>query len=314
MKANIANTDFKWYRFLSEQSCIDEVNFWRPMGGTNFKALAPGNPFIFKLKKAYHNAIVGFGIFAMYKELEMHEAWAAFGAGNGASSFEAMSDSVFTYLRKSKNTEPTRNHRIGCILLASPVFFPESLWIPGPQDWSDSIVANKTYSTLQGEGKRIWEACLHNSNLLTIPSTASHNLTLIKETDRWGKEQFVRPRLGQGTFRYAVLNAYNQCAVTSEHSLPALDAAHIIPFAEGGVHEVSNGLLLRADIHRLYDKGYVTVTPDYKFKVSSLLESEYNNGKIYYALEGRHICTPQNVYDRPDPEKLAYHASEIFRG
>jgi putative restriction endonuclease len=72
----------------------------------------------------------------------------------------------------------------------------------------------------------------------------------------------VRPRLGQGTFRIATIQAYERaCAVTGEHSLPALEAAHIRPFAEGGTHDVSNGLLLRADLHRLFDRGYVTVTP-----------------------------------------------------
>ena len=45
------------------------------------------------------------------------------------------------------------------------------------------------------------------------------------------------------------------CAVTREHSLPALEAAHIRPFAEEGTHEVSKGLLLRSEIHRQFDKG-----------------------------------------------------------
>jgi len=47
-------------------------------------------------------------------------------------------------------------------------------------------------------------------------------------------------------------------------------------------HEVSNGLLLRSDIHRLFDAGYVTVTPDYEFKVSGRLREDFNNGETYY--------------------------------
>ena len=55
--------------------------------------------------------------------------------------------------------------------------------------------------------------------------------------------------------RFAVTSAYQSaCAVTMEHSLPVLDAAHIRPYSDGGEHEVSNGLLLRSDIHRLFDK------------------------------------------------------------
>ena len=62
---------------------------------------------------------------------------------------------------------------------------------------------------------------------------------------------FVYPRLGQGSFRFAVEQAYQQCAVTKEHSILALEAAHIKPYSLGGFHEVNNGLLLRADIHKL---------------------------------------------------------------
>jgi putative restriction endonuclease len=56
---------------------------------------------------------------------------------------------------------------------------------------------------------------------------------------------------GQGSFRFAVEQAYQQCAVTKEHSIPALESAHIKPYSLGGFHEVNNGLLLRADIHKL---------------------------------------------------------------
>lgn len=46
-----------------------------------------------------------------------------------------------------------------------------------------------------------------------------------------------------------------------------LQAAHIMPYADGGTHDVTNGLLLRSHIHCLFDLGYVTVTPEYRFKV-----------------------------------------------
>jgi putative restriction endonuclease len=62
------------------------------------------------------------------------------------------------------------------------------------------------------------------------------------------------------SFRLAVTKAYGSaCAVTQEHSLPALEAAHIQPYGKGGEHQVQNGLLLRSDVHRLFDKGYVTL-------------------------------------------------------
>lgn len=125
------------------------------------------------------------------------------------------------------------------------------------------------------------------------------------EHGRFGSPQWVAPRLGQGGFRIAVTEAYRrQCAVTTEHSLPVLEAAHIRPYADDGSHEVTNGLLLRSDIHRLFDRGYVTVTPDYRFRVSSRLRDEYQNGKIYYALDGRQILLPERPEDRPSRDAL----------
>jgi putative restriction endonuclease len=66
--------------------------------------------------------------------------------------------------------------------------------------------------------------------------------------DRYGAGQLIRPRLGQAAFRRAAPDAYARSyAATGEHSLPVLDAAHIQPWADGGAHETTNGLLLRAD-------------------------------------------------------------------
>ena len=87
--------------------------------------------------------------------------------------------------------------------------------------------------------------------------------------------------------------AYNRaCAVTQEHSLPALEAAHIRPFAKEGPHEVRNGLLLRADLHRLFEQGYLTVTPNYTLEVSDRLRHDYQNGRSYYPLRGTRISVP----------------------
>src|SRR5664279_4131534 len=118
--------------------------------------------------------------------------------------------------------------------------------------------------------------------------------------------------LPSGKYYDTTEHAYQQCAVTKEHSIPALEVAHIKPYSLGGYHEVNNGLLLRADIHKLFDKGYVTITPDYYFKVSEHLESEYHNGKIYYEMNARKIWLPDNPSDRPNRENLEYHQNEIF--
>ena len=96
--------------------------------------------------------------------------------------------------------------------------------------------------------------------------------------------------------------------------MPALEAAHIRPYSDGGEHEASNGLLLRRDIHSLFDSGYVTVTPDLRFQVSRRIREEFANGRHYYALHGQRIVVPDNLGRRPDPVSLSWHNVNRFNG
>jgi len=315
MRAYIGNTDYEWYSFLKDQPELDEANFWKPSGRVAFRALDYGEPFFFKLKKAHDYAIVGFGLFLMYRALPLMEAWETFGIKNGAASLQQMWTRISAYTKHSSGQAPVRHHKLGCILLSAPVFFPQKLWVEGPRDWSPTIVSGKTYDTSKGEGHRIWNECMERLPYATAASGLVGQQDLLRDVEassRFGKEQRLRPRLGQGTFRYAVQDAYGKCAITREHSLPALEAAHIIPYAEGGGHEIANGLLMRADVHHLFDRGYVTVTPEYTFRVSERLEQEFNNGKVYYQLQSSKIWLPPDPASHPKRENLEYHNDQVF--
>lgn len=125
----------------------------------------------------------------------------------------------------------------------------------------------------------------------------------------------VTPRLGQGTFRVAVLDAYSRgCCVTLEHSLPALEASHIRPVVLDGLHQVANGLLLRADLHRLFDTGYITITPDLRLEVGTRLGAEFHNGRSYYPLHGTVLTVPKAGEDWPSSEYLSWHNENVFVG
>ena len=131
--------------------------------------------------------------------------------------------------------------------------------------------------------------------------------------ERFGKPLIVQPRLGQGSFRVIVTDAYGRrCAATGERVLPVLEAAHIRPYSEGGEHRVDNGLLLRSDLHTLFDQGYVSVTPEYRIEVSARLKSDFGNGKDYLVLRGRSIALPTNQKERPAAEFLAWHNENRF--
>ena len=108
----------------------------------------------------------------------------------------------------------------------------------------------------------------------------------------------AKPRLGQAGFRVGVLDAYGRrCAVTEEKTLPVLEAAHIRPYADGGGHEIGNGLLLRSDFHTLFDAGYLTIDTDYRLLVSKRLKEEFSNGRHYYEHHGQRI---PNLPEQPE--------------
>jgi len=129
------------------------------------------------------------------------------------------------------------------------------------------------------------------------------------------RERPVRQRLGQGAFRVLVTDVYDRrCAVTGEKALPVLQAAHIRPVSKEGAHRVDNGLLLRSDIHTLFDQGYVTVTPERRFLVSRRLKADFDNGEPYYPLSGQLIWLPGRDEDQPSRESLEWHADVVYRG
>lgn len=314
MKGYVANTDFEWFDYLRDRSDLDEVNFWRPLDTRRFRVLSEGEPIIFKLGAAHGYRIVGFGMFILKVNLPVVESWSVFGQANGAASEPEMWNRLQKIARRHRKKRLAPNHVIGCLLIASPVFFPQELWVNPPKDWSSNTVGGASYDLTRGEGLRIWKDCMERAGVLSLSETASHNLRVMEERPRYGREITVKPRLGQGSFRYVLQSVYGKCAVTQEHSMPALDAAHIVPYSHGGTHEVPNGIVLRADIHKLFDRGFVTITPDYHFRVSRLLDERYRNGRVYYELEGSRVWLPHREDNRPRKEYLEMHSSEIFLG
>lgn len=299
MQAFIAVTDGNWVRHLSALSELAEVNFWQP-SPHGFKALQPGEPLLFKLHHP-ENFIVGGGFFAHYTALPCGTVWEAFGPRNGSASLNEMLARITRY-RHSPATEATT---IGCILLEQPFFFPRELWIPAPSDFAKNIVTGKTYNLK--ERTELWEAV--QFRLLT----QDLDLAEPEDSGEMFTEAWVRRRLGQGSFRALVTDAYERrCAVTGEKILPVLQAAHIRPVTEGGLHRVDNGLLLRSDVHTLFDKGYLTVTPTYQLAVSKRLRDDFDNGAYYYDMRGLEIRLPQPQQDRPNRELLEWHADSVF--
>ncbi|PAP91962.1 HNH endonuclease [Mesorhizobium wenxiniae] len=296
-------TDQNWFDFLSARQ-FTEVNFWAPSGRTNFKALDPGELFLFKLH-APLNFIVGGGIFSHASLLPMSLAWDAFGESNGVSSAIEMKRRIGRYRNDS---DPRSDPTIGCRILTQPFFWPREKWIRVPASWSPNIVVGRGYDTANADGLQLWNEVM--ARAASIIGTEE-----IIDRPRFGTPVLVKPRLGQGAFRVLVTDSYERrCAVSGERTLPILDAAHIRSYSAGGVHDPSNGLLLRTDIHKLFDLGYVTIDEDKRFVVSGRLKADFDNGKHYYDLQGTRLRPPTTTARGPSEDSLRWHRDHPFLG
>lgn len=305
MKLFVGVTNNEWFRFLSELK-PDEVNFWRPRSQTEFKALQSGDVFLFKLHSPL-DFIAGGGVFVRHSFLPLPLAWQAFREKNGVPDYDTFERRILEH-RKPEEL----GRQLGCTILVEPFFWPRELWITVPNDWGKSIVQGKSYSLSTPTGAALWEDVRVR---LAAESSATAAGAASEDAGRYGEPVMVRPRLGQGAFRVEVTDAYaRRCAITGEKTLPALEAGHIRPYSKQGPHEIRNGLLLRSDLHNLFDLGYLTVTLDYRVEVSRRIREEFQNGRHYYALHGQRLeVLPEREHARPGKEFIEWH-NGIFKG
>jgi putative restriction endonuclease len=314
MKFYLGVTDNNWFNYLSKIN-PEDINFWQPGGTMNFKVLTPGAPFLFKLKSPL-NAIGGIGFFSSHTFLPISIAWDAFKNRNGCDTYDEFKKMILNYRSDKLNLNPT----IGCIILTNPIFFDKEDWIETPVDWSKSIVQGKSYDSNELIGRQIWlriEKLLEKYLFLNVLDEGKNQFILEESTSpAYGKSILTKVRLGQGAFRVLVTDAYSRrCSITGEKTLPVLEAAHIKPYVESGPHFISNGLLLRSDMHKLFDTGYLTITRDLKVEVSSRIKEEFQNGKEYYQYHGKDLLfLPNRDFDKPNEKYIDWHNTIIYRG
>jgi len=301
MRYWVGVTDNDWFDFLRAEA-PDEVNFWQPSGKPPFTNLEPGAPFLFKLKRPF-NHIAGGAFFVKFSALPMSMVWDVFERKNGAASraaFESM-------IRRLASSKSAKDPYVGCTVLSDPFFLPREQWIDAGPYWKNNVVVGAYYDSQKELGLRLWDEVRIRQTLGAVAES---------EHERYGKPVLVRPRLGQSGFQVVVTDAYQRrCAITGERTLPVLEAAHILPYAEKGPHELQNGLLLRSDFHNLFDKGLVTITPELNVEVSTKIREEWFNGKAYYRLHGQRLSNlPLEAAHHPSRTFLQWHNENRFQG
>ena len=292
----VVSTDPDWYGFQRAHSEFEEVNFWRP--GATSTQMARGTPWLFLLRGT--SEIWGCAFYSAFSVMPIGVAWDTFGLANGFDDFTQFVNKIATLTGKAGKDVAN----IGCAVLSAPEYFEIPI---------EYKPFGRMYGPLKSFDARATEgARLHRE--LTDRIQSSPELAPFLAGGK-GKPVLVPTRLGQGAFRIELERQYEtRCAITGERTRPVLDAAHIKPFKLVGQHSLPNGLLLRKDIHKLFDDGYVTVTPDRRFRVSRAIRDEFENGRDYYALDGRQIRDTLKPAARPGPDYLEWHSSVLFKG
>jgi hypothetical protein len=114
----------------------------------------------------------------------------------------------------------------------------------------------------------------------------------------------IAQRLGQPRFRSRLMTAYDGCCAISGCDLPeALEAAHVLAYRGPHTHHVTNGLLLRADLHTLFDRGLIGVDPSrWAVRIHTKLHAS-----SYRGLDGAKFRLPVDTAMHPDKEALMRH-------
>lgn len=274
--------------------------------------LQRGEPFFFKTKWNDGNRLVGGGYFEGFVRLTISEAWDFFGEGNGVRSLDEMRARISQYRREP--IQPDEDPVVGCVMLNDVRIVPDDMQLNAPTDFGKSVVKGKSYVLDSDQRNPVVDMFVRNLAYTADAATLERQEVRAVDGPVFGEPRLVRPRLGQGGFKTLVREAYDKkCAITGHKIVPTLQAAHIVPVSKNGENRIDNGILLRSDVHTMFDQGYLGVAPDLTLHVSPRLRSEFGNGDEFYSRQGHVIVTPREPVDRPNREFLEWHMDTVFK-
>lgn len=313
----IALTDKKWFDYLKGRAgsdhIVDEANFWSPKAQTPLAKMEPGQPVFLRLK-APHYALAGVGFYTAFHVLPMEDAWNLFEWRNGDDTCAEFYSRIRKY-RRGDPSEEGLSKPLGCMVLRAVELWDESRWIPwGVEEGFSSNIVRGMGVRDPAQSARLM-SLIGTVAQIRAEEFADRFQLVDADGRRWRDQSAQAVREGQGGFRLRLLDAYgNQCAITGEHTVPVLDAAHIQPYLGPASNHVQNGMLLTKEFHALFDLGYVSVTAERRVRVSSHLKRDFSNGRRYYPYDGKVLAKlPDDARLQPSPDALDWHMRNVFR-
>jgi putative restriction endonuclease len=245
--------------------------------------------------------------------LGLDEAWATFREKNGDPNALRFLTRIGRYRGIDLLDPRAERAPIGCTVLRTARFWPRDRWIPwgAAQGWKPNIVQGRTETDPARASRLLAEL---DYDAVVAPEEFAASFELVEADERQLVLAKTVLREGQGAFRTRLLSAYGaRCAITGEHTVPVLDAAHVQPYLGPRSNHIQNGLLLTKEFHALLDEGLVTVTPDYVVRVSPRIRERWKNGHRYYPFDGRALhVLPESPGDRPSRAALEWHNRRVF--
>ena len=285
----LAVTDNSWFQFLREkQESLSLVNFWKP--SAKHINILPGYYWYFVLKGKEPRRIGGYGKIKDYRIMPIREAWDSFGIGNGVSSLRELES-------KSKDGKS-----IGCLVLSECSFLPDK-----KQKTVEDLGLNfyKTIVTFKKFPEHQHPIFTDNSVQISDHEDNINidDIPLNEDDARKRIYSSIVSRQGQGKFRDSLLEAYEgKCAVTEYDAIDSLEAAHISPYMGPQTNQIKNGILLRSDIHTLFDLGKLSISSEFHVILhDDIRESSYKQ------LHGKVISLPANKTQWPSLHELEKH-------
>jgi putative restriction endonuclease len=190
-------------------------------------------------------------------------------------------------------------------------------------------IGNKGKSAASLSDQEIWNEYFGKWEKLALDSSAILSAIKNKPIDEIlelevdfnfieGKEKIrlVKTRVNQNDFRQRILASYNEkCSITGISITPLLVASHIIPWSKNKQERLNprNGICLNNIHDKAFDKGLITITSDFKVKLSDAIlqkQKESNIQKYFMEYENQPITLPDRF--SPSIEFLEYHHKNIF--
>ena len=172
-------------------------------------------------------------------------------------------------------------------------------------DWSDGYFILEGFS-VDGElglGKGATDAPHDRARVAATTTVDDFDPSAVSDHREKQIAAVVRRR-GQAKFRAALIDIYNgECVITGCNATEALEAAHISPYLGDESNHPQNGLLLRADIHSLFDLGLIAIDP----VTMKVVIAEHLMESSYAELSGTRISTPADPTLSASGDALKQH-------